>query len=821
MKSMLKYILSILYISTALCFADPRIDDLINQLGASSFKDRKKAEQALWELLPESEAALRKASESSDPEVKIRANRVLDKYEKGILPGVTEEIKLKIEQFWESKTKSLFLRDWLYGSEFKDINFVIHLIKLADKRGEHIRIGKFISERDLFSRVYSLYPNSKQYEFFIRKFAEEGSYEFYENWVRANNNVNNEIEYYEKNRAVNDSRRTSLLLSLYEIKGDKAKVEELSKNNLHKEYMKLLKQRKFKDILANKRFTQGSHPIEDERTRLLFHRLSGDKESYKLAKQSFMDEFAQEVKKNNHLGAVHALICNGEMKDATEVSLKLEPMWYSRILTIGTDLEKKLAFAQKQKNSNATAYIAFEYYRLFKKDECKKWLEKSRLSELSDRWLFYYIKAYVYAYGLEAAFEHVADDFPTIQSNSRRQVFYALCPEFNTLASYVVGYRKDTLKDNFLLLKKFVTKSISGEDLEEFYNKVGTNNGRVSEYRIKLVYEAASYLNDEEKLKSFRKEFLKFDRHKLYLAKHEVLNQNFKEALKLLDDISVKDSEFLFYLYLKTKCYKELGDAENSEKFLGLLKKAPVNSVSLSKEFLDFLEDQGDKEIAAYFLNFYQYRPTLSSDLLQRLVEHNIEKEDFAQAEFYSIHYYFIRNRGTSYSYPSYSLRVYLNFVNIEIARCIKEKKAQEALTKAYEILAITPHIYDFHVGVVNSLKKAGFVKESDEYYQKYMNHYEKMIEFSDINSTALNDWAWSAALCDRNLQLAEKRSRLAVKLAPGNANLLDTLAEVLFRQGRVEEAVKTQEKASQLAPLSKYSSFRSKLTRFKASLKK
>ena len=58
---MLKYILSVWFICTAIGFADPKIDKLVEQLGAESFKDRRKAEQTLWELLPESEEALRKA----------------------------------------------------------------------------------------------------------------------------------------------------------------------------------------------------------------------------------------------------------------------------------------------------------------------------------------------------------------------------------------------------------------------------------------------------------------------------------------------------------------------------------------------------------------------------------------------------------------------------------------------------------------------------------------------------------------------------------------------------------------------------------------
>ena len=817
---MAKYLISILLVCSALCFADPKIDKLVDQLGAASFKDRKSAETQLWELLPASEGALRKAVASDDPEINIRARRILDKFEKGILPGVTEEIKLKIEQFWETSKKSLYLRDWLYRSEFKDIKFVIHVMKLAEKKGEVIRISKFLSQRDLFSKIYLMYPNSEEYKFFLRKYAEEGNGEIYANWIRVNGTVKSEIEYYTKHPQQDEERIKSLLVSLYKISGETEKAAELSKNDLHYQYMKLLRKRDFKGILANKSFTQGNHAIGEAGGRLLYHRLSEDKEAYRLAKQRYIDEYASEAKKNIHLTAIHGLISNGEMKEALDISQKIEPVWFTRILTLSTDLEAKLKYAEKTPNSETAAYIAFEYYRLFKKEECKKWLQKAKLSELGDRWLYYYSKAYVYAYGLEEAFNHIAEDFSLIQSNSRRQVYYALCPDFNTLASYVVGYKKAEVRDNFLILKNFVTKKLSGEELEDFYTKVGSNNGRVSEYRMKLVYEAATYLKDDAKLKSFKEDFLRFDANRLYLAKIKVLNQNYEEALKLLENLTLRDQQCLIYLFLKVTCYKGLKDTKNLEKYLALLKKAPVNHLSLSEEFLDFLEEMEEKEILSHFLDLYQYHPVLSANLLGRLIDHNLEKGDLAQAEFYSIHYYQSQNRSTLYYYPSHSIKVYINFAKVNFHKNLKAGKVKEAVQEAEKILSITPHLYEFHVGIVNALKKAGLEKESTGYYTKYMSHYEKMIDFSEVNSTALNDWAWSAVLCNRQLELAEKRSRMAVKMAPENANLLDTLAEVLFKKGKIEEAVKVQAKACEFASLSKFSSFRTKLNRFKLALK-
>ena len=813
---MAKYILSILFICSSLSLADPKLDKLVEQLGAASFKDRKAAEQTLWELLPDSEDVIRKAAESDDPEIKIRAQRVLEKYEKGILPGVTEALKLKIEEFWRSSKKSLFIRDWLYSSEFKDVKIIIQIIKLAEKKGESIRISEMLSQRDLFTKLYLLDPHSNSYRFFLRKYAEEGYEEIYLNRVKTEKSAKEEIAYYESHPKVNEEKIKSLLHSLYLIAGNKDKAAEYGKGDQKYELTELIRKKDFQKILAEKKYIQDEKEIGEERSKLLYQRLSGDREKYRLAKQNFINDYASQASKSIHLSSIHALISNGEFEDAKEISLKIEPLWYSRILTLSTDLNKKIEFANNQKDSGSAAYLAFEYSRLFRREDCKKWLAKAKFSGLNDRWLYYYTKAYVYAYGLEEAFDHIADEFSLIQSSDRQQVYFALCPDFYILASYVVGYRKEEVRDNFLILKKFVTKKIEGDELADFYTKTGSSNGQLSEYRSKLVYEAAVYLKDEEKLKSFKDDFLKFDSNKLYLAKKEILLENYQAAAKLLESLNVKDNELLIYLYLKTKCFQGLGDRESFKKNEELLKNAPVSFISLNEDFIECLDDWGDKEIKEHFLSLYHYYPVRSTALLQSLVDHCLAKEDFDQAYYYSIQYYLNRNRSTIYLYPSQSINIYLNFVKVEFSRNLKAGKVAEALKSAGRILAVTPHIYEFHVGIINSLKTAGFTKESEAYYTKYMNHYEKMIDFSAENSTALNDWAWSAALCDRQLELAEKRSRMAVKMEPDSANLLDTLGEVLFRLGKVEEAIKVQTQACEFAGESKFSSFRAKLNRFK-----
>ena len=816
----IKVFTAFLFILSAVTYADTTVDKLVIQLGASKYKERKKAEEALWKLLPDSEEALRKAALSDDPEINTRAKRVLEKYEKGILPGISEDVKRKIDAYWNSQKKSTYIRDWIYSSEFKDLPTIVTLMKLSARKGSPVYIQELMTHRNFFSTLYMHYGETDFYEFFIRTYAEQGKQEMYLNWVKTHSTPKKELGYYESHPKKNDDNIKSLRHGLYTLAGNKLKSEELLKGDLKKELAHLIQNKKYKEILQNEKLIESTHPIGEEKFKILFKRLSGDKESYKLAKQFMIDEYGTKVQKTFHLNVIHAMLANGEMDEAQKIAKKLTPLWYTRILSLQSNITEVEKFGNESKDSHSAAFAAYEYSKLFKKEECIKWLNRSKITELDDRWLYYYTKAYVFAYGLDNAFDHVIDKLENIASNSRYQLYYALCPSFTSVASYLVGYKNEDLEKSFLLLKGFILKTLKGEDLKDFYTKVSFNNGKISEAKIRIVYDAALYLGDEEKLKSHKPDYLKYDNNKLREAKRLLLNEEYESALEVLQSLKVKDNELKYYLYIKTRSYQKLGKQKQYEEALLKLKNSPSSSLEVNYSFLDFLDDFGEKKLIKYFLDQFQYSSVINnSKILERLIKHNLEEGDVDEAQFYSIRYYLNRSKNSIYLYPSFAIKLYLNFLSVDFKRDLKNKKVKEAVKHAENFLAISPHFYEFHVHVVNSLRKNGYQKESTEYFKKYMKHYEDLLQESPLNSTALNDWAWSAALCDRELDEAEKKARQAVKLDSKNANLWDTLGEVLYRKGKVKEAVDAQSKACLLVDPNRYSSFRAKLSKFKGTL--
>lgn len=80
---------------------------------------------------------------------------------------------------------------------------------------------------------------------------------------------------------------------------------------------------------------------------------------------------------------------------------------------------------------------------------------------------------------------------------------------------------------------------------------------------------------------------------------------------------------------------------------------------------------------------------------------------------------------------------------------------------------------------------------------------------------TLHNNLAWLFARTGRELEAALEHAHRALKLDPNNAAYVDTLAEVQFRRGQVDEAIFNAERCLQLEPRSKH--YQEQLARFRA----
>lgn len=99
----------------------------------------------------------------------------------------------------------------------------------------------------------------------------------------------------------------------------------------------------------------------------------------------------------------------------------------------------------------------------------------------------------------------------------------------------------------------------------------------------------------------------------------------------------------------------------------------------------------------------------------------------------------------------------------------------------------------------VQILYQLGAVYDQLEQTDKTVEKMEKLVELDKNHVEGLNYLAYLYADKTKNLEVAEKLARRALSLRPNDGFILDTLGWVLFKQNRIDEAIKTLERAHQI----------------------
>ncbi|MBQ9640692.1 MAG: tetratricopeptide repeat protein [Bacteroidaceae bacterium] len=102
------------------------------------------------------------------------------------------------------------------------------------------------------------------------------------------------------------------------------------------------------------------------------------------------------------------------------------------------------------------------------------------------------------------------------------------------------------------------------------------------------------------------------------------------------------------------------------------------------------------------------------------------------------------------------------------------------------------------------SKKEDAFTLLGDMYHEigndeRAFQYYDSCLVYNPESAMVLNNYAYYLALWQRDLDTAERMSRRSNELDPNNPTYLDTLAWVLFQQGRYAEAKEVMDRAVSL----------------------
>jgi tetratricopeptide (TPR) repeat protein len=156
---------------------------------------------------------------------------------------------------------------------------------------------------------------------------------------------------------------------------------------------------------------------------------------------------------------------------------------------------------------------------------------------------------------------------------------------------------------------------------------------------------------------------------------------------------------------------------------------------------------------------------------------------------------------------------IYWRYLRAAVAR----HDEPEINRRLEQLLQLKPTDADIAIEVVPLLRHKGRTVDANLMFQWAYDDMKKDLDSDPADPEKLNGIAWLCAKCDRNLQDAKVWAEKAAEMAPDNAAILDTEAEVNFRLGRADEAIRLETAASALQPDDPF--MKSQLARFKAAM--
>jgi tetratricopeptide (TPR) repeat protein len=135
----------------------------------------------------------------------------------------------------------------------------------------------------------------------------------------------------------------------------------------------------------------------------------------------------------------------------------------------------------------------------------------------------------------------------------------------------------------------------------------------------------------------------------------------------------------------------------------------------------------------------------------------------------------------------------------------LSQKDDATAATEALEIAKLGTDDQDFVIGAVPVLKKTNHSAEASTLFDAGFKSVKATLDESPNDPHRLNNVAWLCAVCRERLDEAQALAEQASTLAPNDANILDTLAEVHIAQERVQDAIAAEQRAVRLQPQNAY----------------
>jgi tetratricopeptide (TPR) repeat protein len=312
----------------------------------------------------------------------------------------------------------------------------------------------------------------------------------------------------------------------------------------------------------------------------------------------------------------------------------------------------------------------------------------------------------------------------------------------------------------------------------------------------------------------------------VHLGDWAVEKKDWTEAAKDYEKAWKKDRTQALPLYLQGWALEKAGHVAEGRDRMALAHLLPVGDEVRRVEFVRGLfvrnlEDAGAGE-ADILIRTGDPLSTSSLDALRMAGEHADARGDFAVASALwqrSVADYLT----TPYWFVNHAQYLHLpNTVRTARAKALIDAGDFDAADREIKIsLQLLPTDSAMVLEVVPELEKHGRKAEADALFSKMFAVQQELCDRYPQSAWHLNEYAWLAAKCHRELDKALTAAKRAVPLdlEPRPVAEIDTLAEVYFQRGEFAEAIAEEKKCVDLCPDVPF--HRQQLEKFEAAAKK
>lgn len=206
--------------------------------------------------------------------------------------------------------------------------------------------------------------------------------------------------------------------------------------------------------------------------------------------------------------------------------------------------------------------------------------------------------------------------------------------------------------------------------------------------------------------------------------------------------------------------------------------------------------------------------PELTANYHRQFGDILADHDPATAAELWSAYRVLVVGRNASLTEDAAYLSLLHATHRARLKACITSRDKPGYERELAACLNAMPYSWEMIEDVVPKLDAAGWNAEADALFDSQLAKVRDLVKKYPHSPRFTNAVAWISATCRRNLDEAALMAARTLELSPDNASYLDTLAEVHFARGEPAKAVQVQRRAVELSSLPL---FRERLAKFEA----